>query len=111
VQGLIAVTRSLGDSMLHPFVIADPHISTTQLTSEDEFLVIGCDGLWDIVSEEEMVEIVKKEMDDPKVAAEKLRAAAYDGGSTDNISVVVVFLQQKPFRKNIENSVDSKQEE
>lgn len=42
----------------------DPHISTVRLRPEDEFLIMGCDGLWDTVSYDTaigMVSALKKE--------------------------------------------------
>lgn len=53
--GQLAVTRALGD---HQFkknglkdLIAEPHIKKITLTSEDKYLVIACDGVWDVISD------------------------------------------------------------
>ncbi|CAI5517147.1 unnamed protein product [Closterium sp. Naga37s-1] len=56
----LAVTRALGDWHLQGMknraadgetvvgpLIAEPELREAELTEEDEFLVIGCDGLWD----------------------------------------------------------------
>ena len=44
----MAVTRAIGDSQLFPFVSPEPYISVTELRDDDEFIVIACDGLFDV---------------------------------------------------------------
>jgi len=92
VNGILAVARSLGDFMLEPFISAEPQIHgpiTLTPTNKNYFLILGCDGVWDKVSDEEAVSIVAP-IDDPEKAAAKLRDFAYQQGSEDNISVVVI---------------------
>lgn len=89
VNGLVAVSRSIGDYFLEPFIHQEPEIKETDLTSSDEFLILACDGLWDVVSDQEAVDIVLQEKD-PWVASIKLRDRAYSLTSEDNISVVIV---------------------
>lgn len=45
VNGVLAVTRSLGDSSMKEFVVGSPYTTETELSDEDEFLVIACDGV------------------------------------------------------------------
>ena len=45
VNGVLAVTRSLGDSSMKEFVVGSPYTTETELSEEDEFLVIACDGV------------------------------------------------------------------
>lgn len=92
VCGRLAVSRALGDFILEPYVTADPYIFgplSLQLPSENSFLILACDGVWDKVSDEDAVSIVSC-IPDPQQAAAKLRDFAYSEGSDDNISVVVV---------------------
>ncbi|KAG2378268.1 hypothetical protein C9374_008411 [Naegleria lovaniensis] len=90
VNACLAVTRAIGDKSLHPYVISDASTMVVDLMFDrDEFIVIACDGLWDYVSEEEVVKTVRFE-NDPVQASIILRDLAYDKGSTDNISVIVV---------------------
>ncbi|KAK5582964.1 hypothetical protein RB653_004554 [Dictyostelium firmibasis] len=91
VNGMLAVSRALGDSFLTPYVIPDPHLSSFTLSKDDKFLILACDGVWDLISDEEAVETVAG-ISDPSKAAETLRDLAYNSGSTDNISVCVVKL-------------------
>lgn len=45
VNGVLAVTRSLGDSSMKEFVVGSPYTTETTLGDEDEFLIIACDGV------------------------------------------------------------------
>jgi protein phosphatase PTC1 len=108
VQGLISVTRSMGDSMLHPYIIADPYIKVHELSILDQFLIIGCDGVWDVITDDQAVQMSKEILEDKEaplldevgnprkelvqIAAEKIRDIAYDRGSTDNISVLIIDI-------------------
>lgn len=51
----MTIYRSMGDQMLQPYLIADPYISVTDLTSSDEFLIIACDGVWDVTTDQEVM--------------------------------------------------------
>lgn len=45
VNGVLAVTRSLGDSSMKEYVVGAPYTTETELTEEDEFLILACDGV------------------------------------------------------------------
>lgn len=45
VNGVLAVTRSLGDSSMKEFVVGSPYTTETLLNEEDEFLILACDGV------------------------------------------------------------------
>lgn len=45
VNGVLAVTRSLGDSSMKEFVVGSPYTTETELNEEDEFLILACDGV------------------------------------------------------------------
>lgn len=101
VQSMLAVSRALGDKYLAPYIIPDPEITQKRLTTDDEFLILGCDGVWDVFNNQEAVDLVKVELNqngnDYQKAAKALMNAAYAKGSTDNISVIVVNV--KPYIK------------
>lgn len=97
VNGLLAVARTLGDKMLHPYVRADPFVHTQEVTAGDEFLIIACDGVWDVTTNQQAVDLVRAEAcDHPQLAALRLRDHAYLCGSSDNITAVVVPLHPLP---------------
>jgi protein phosphatase 1L len=91
VKGLLSVSRAIGDSSL-PQVIAVPDILQRELTDEDEFLILACDGLWDVVTDQQAVSLIR-ENNDIESAAKTLVSKAFESGSTDNISVVVVAFK------------------
>ena len=45
VNGVLAVTRSLGDSSMKEFVVGAPYTTETELTDDDEMLILACDGV------------------------------------------------------------------
>lgn len=47
VNGVLAVTRSLGDSSMKEFVVGAPYTTETELCDDDEFLILACDGVSD----------------------------------------------------------------
>ncbi|KAJ2358091.1 phosphatase 2C, partial [Coemansia sp. RSA 2618] len=57
VNGILAVTRALGDSSLKQFVIGNPYTTETRLDDQDDVLILACDGLWDVCSDQEAVDL------------------------------------------------------
>ncbi|KAK8959993.1 Protein kinase and PP2C-like domain-containing protein [Platanthera guangdongensis] len=88
----LEVTRSIGDGDLKPAVTAEPEIIETSLSTADEFLVMGSDGLWDVMSNEEVISIVRDTVKEPSMCSKRLSTVATERGSVDNITVIVVFL-------------------
>jgi len=89
VGGVLAVSRAFGDKLLKPYVVADPEIKEEVVDSSLEFLILASDGLWDVVTNEEAVAMVKP-IQDPQEAANKLLEEASRRGSSDNITVIIV---------------------
>ena len=54
VFGILAVSRSFGDHSYKRFVTARPYISRTELSENAEFVVIACDGVFDVLSDEDV---------------------------------------------------------
>lgn len=77
--------RALGQG--EPF---DPDISMLQ-APRDGFLLLCSDGLWGVITQEELVKIVI-DHPDPYIACQKLVEAANTAGGPDNISVILVHL-------------------
>lgn len=87
-------------------IIADPEISVHKLTAQDQFLILACDGVWDVMSDTQAVRSVLHSLaplfehgsvdpDSPddsimQLAATELVHEAFRRGSTDNISVIVI---------------------
>jgi protein phosphatase 1L len=89
VGGVLAVSRAFGDRLLKQYVVADPEIQEEKIDNSLEFLILASDGLWDVVTNEEAVAMTKP-IEDPEVAAKRLMHEAYQRGSGDNITIVVV---------------------
>ncbi|XP_015897943.3 protein kinase and PP2C-like domain-containing protein [Ziziphus jujuba] len=89
----LQVTRSIGDDDLKPAVTAEPEITETILSAEDEFLVMASDGLWDVISNAEVVNIIRDTVKEPVMCSKRLATEAAERGSKDNITVIVIFLR------------------
>lgn len=75
VPGL-AMSRSLGDAVAHTAgVISDPEFTERELTEQDKFLVVATDGLWEFVTNDDTVNIVK-DCNSPNHAVEVLMKEA-----------------------------------
>ncbi|KAJ3604094.1 hypothetical protein NHX12_028835 [Muraenolepis orangiensis] len=84
VNGTYAVSRAIGDFDQKPYVSGDADCSTTQLSGAEDYVVLACDGFFDTVSPGEV----------PRLGvAQKLVSHARVAGSSDNITVMVVFLR------------------
>jgi len=91
VGGTLAVTRAFGDSELKKYVTADPYQKNVELNSDDTHLVIACDGLWDVMEDQEVVDFIQERKDQTaQQLAEALVKQAIEKRSRDNISVIVI---------------------
>lgn len=102
VGGVLAVSRAFGDKQLKQYVVADPEIQEEKIDQSLEFLILASDGLWDVVTNDEAVDMVKP-IEDPELAAKKLMEEAFQRGSADNITCVVVRFHGS----NTSNQADS----
>jgi len=93
VNGIIAISRALGDRGLGEFVSVKPYILETKLTNNDKRLILACDGVWDVISDKEAVDLIINAKD-PQEASETLKNEALKRGSADNISVMVVNIKK-----------------
>ena len=58
VQGVLAVTRALGDFSLRPYVSNVPTVNY-ELTGKECFLVLASDGLWDVLDHAEVAMLLQ----------------------------------------------------
>lgn len=97
VNGSLAVTRAFGD-LQYGCIQPEPDIVDYTLTGEEEFLLLACDGLTDVMTPIDILEVVKaEESKDPKgyerTIADVLIREALDRGSNDNITVIYVSMK------------------
>lgn len=102
----LGVSRSIGDLLFkHPDftkgkpsgLTAEPDVVDVALEKTDQFIILACDGLWDVMDHQQAVDFVRealKQDDDPQVASKALGEEAYKKGSQDNITVVVCTLKE-----------------
>eukprot|EP01105_Mastigella_eilhardi_P024802 TRINITY_DN654_c1_g1_i1.p1 TRINITY_DN654_c1_g1~~TRINITY_DN654_c1_g1_i1.p1 ORF type:complete len:933 (-),score=207.98 TRINITY_DN654_c1_g1_i1:1024-3822(-) len=96
VGNILAVARSFGDFYAGDLVSPDdPYVCSHPISDKDEFLILACDGIWDVVPDDVAVSVVRGSLlqnGDVDLAAHRLRNVAFLRGSTDNISVMVCVL-------------------
>lgn len=96
VAGVLATSRALGDFPLKDrrLVVAQPDVLTFNLADLGAtFMVLASDGLWDALSNDDAVAFAAPHLDEPLCGARSLVNRAYDIGSLDNISALVVDLR------------------
>jgi len=94
VNGVLAVTRSLGDASMKEFVVGSPYTTETELCDQDEFLILACDGLWDVTDDQAAVDLIQH-VDDAQVASEMLLKHAVANHTSDNVTVLVVRFKNE----------------
>lgn len=105
LNGQLSVSRALGDwHMKGPKGTAcslsgEPELQEIFLMEDDEFLIMGCDGLWDVMSSQCAVTIARKELmihNDPERCSRELVREALKRGTCDNLTVIVVCFSPDP---------------
>jgi protein phosphatase 2C family protein 2/3 len=111
VNGLLGVSRAFGDWHLEGLkgqggkvgpLTVDPEVEKTRLTEDDEFLILACDGLWDVFSSQNAIDVARSSLrqhNDPAIAARELAEEALRRDSSDNVSVVCVCLTREAPKK------------
>jgi len=113
VQGVLALSRAIGD---FPFkqrmgvpweeqaVTCVPEVQSVSLDARrDEFAVLACDGIWDVMSSQDVVNFVRQRLgrgEAPQAVCEQLMDACLAprplGLGCDNMSVIIVDLRGSP---------------
>ncbi|KAI8232396.1 Protein phosphatase 2C-like protein 2 [Colletotrichum sp. SAR 10_99] len=110
VNGNLALSRAIGDfefkksAELSPeaqIVTAFPDVEVHEITDDDEFLVIACDGIWDCQSSQAVVEFVRRgiaaKQDLEKICENMMDNCLASNSETggvgcDNMTMVIVGL-------------------
>lgn len=93
VNGLLEVTRSLGDGAMKAFLTAAPAYRRAAFDpAVDTFVIIACDGLWDGITPEDVKKTIFENVDALAGVPKMLITAAIKAGSRDNISAMVIRL-------------------
>ena len=110
VNGNLALSRALGDftykqndSLIaeEQIVTADPEIIEKEISEKDEFIVLACDGIWDCMTNEEVLEYVRDRLGEgklPHIICEEImdyclaNEVKPGGVGCDNMSVIITCL-------------------
>ncbi|KAK2979183.1 hypothetical protein RJ640_027020 [Escallonia rubra] len=108
LNGQLGVSRALGDwhikglkeggERLGP-LSAEPELKLITLTKEDEFLIIGSDGIWDVFRSQNAVDFVRRrlqEHNDVKRCCKEVVDEAIKRGAIDNLTAVIVCFHTEP---------------
>ncbi|KDO67360.1 hypothetical protein CISIN_1g020272mg [Citrus sinensis] len=96
VGGVLAVSRAFGDRLLKQYVVADPEIQEEVIDSSLEFLILASDGLWDVVTNEEAVAMIKP-IQDPEEAAQTTSPVSLFGSWPIKVVHPFLALHEHPF--------------
>lgn len=103
VNGVLAVSRALGDTALIGMVSHVPDVAEHALRPDDQLLILASDGLWDFVEDSDAAAMLRSlplipgsiaVPCDLPAAARGLIDLAVSRGSTDDCSVVLVDLRK-----------------
>lgn len=94
VNGVLAVSRSMGDLQLHPFITWKPEILIHNIVDHDMFVFMATDGVWDALDNEQVADIVRHSLTHHKekdigTLVEKF---ARKNRSTDNLSFILFTI-------------------
>ncbi|MCO5552731.1 hypothetical protein L7F22_006248 [Adiantum nelumboides] len=105
LNGQLSVARALGNWHIEGLkgldgpLIADPEVQHLSLTGDDEFMIIGCDGFWDVFQNQDAVSFARRRLqqhNDPRECSRELVDEALRRNTTDNLTVVTVCFQVSP---------------
>ncbi|KAL1297722.1 hypothetical protein AAFC00_006266 [Neodothiora populina] len=106
VNGVLAVTRALGDAYMKDLVTGHPYTTETVIQPDiDEFLILACDGLWDVCSDQEAVDLIRS-IQDPQAASRALVDHALARFSTDNLSCMVVRFDNHAVQQTVDRKAE-----
>lgn len=89
----LAVSRAFGDRPLKvptPLVSCEPDVQRFRVERDDLFVVVACDGVWDVLSNQDAVAIGLQHFTNAQQAADAIVKEAYRRGSSDNLTATVV---------------------
>ena len=101
LSGFLEVARAFGDvdylTGCKPVGLSGlPELTSQRLEPEDEFVLLGSDGLWSVVSSDAAVALARAELQaygDANMASEKLVEVALRRNADDNVTAMVVLLR------------------
>lgn len=106
VNGMLEVSRSIGDGRFkHCGVTANPDVFRFQITGEDAFILLACDGLWKVFDVDSAIKWVAHALEEAKLSRKfpdcyaqaqsvvnGLVNEAVKRGSSDNVTALLVSI-------------------
>ncbi|KAM0914707.1 hypothetical protein ACQ4PT_011325 [Festuca glaucescens] len=99
----LAMSRAFGDYCVKDYgVISAPVVTQRRITARDQFVILATDGVWDVVSNEEAVQIVAATPDREKAAKRLVQCAVREWRrkrpcyAVDDCSAVCLFFHSPP---------------
>ena len=108
INGTLAVSRALGDfefkkdnhrGPCEQLVSPEPEVTVIDRGEKDEFLVLACDGIWDVMENNELCEFIQYRLRvDPSVqnVCSSVIDLCLHRGSRDNMSIIIVVFENGP---------------
>lgn len=102
LNGYLEVSRAIGDfdselGLKTRGLSASPEITKVKLHAEDEFVIVACDGLWDVMDSAEAIRFARAHLSRYNcvdTASEFLVREALKKQSDDNITVIIIGFQK-----------------
>ncbi|XP_061955569.1 probable protein phosphatase 2C 65 [Populus nigra] len=98
----LAMARAFGDFCLKDYgLISTPEVSYRRVTDKDEFVILATDGVWDVLTNYEVIKIVasarKRSMAAKLVVKHAARAwrSKFPGSKVDDSAVICLFLKNR----------------
>ena len=95
----IAMSRSIGDKIAHSIgVINEPEILSFNLDEKSKYIILGSDGVWQYLNNEEILDIIFEEKDGEKICKDIINQAKNkfienDEYVIDDITISLVFIE------------------
>ncbi|XP_019258350.1 PREDICTED: probable protein phosphatase 2C 28 isoform X1 [Nicotiana attenuata] len=91
VDGQLAMTRAFGDAKVKDHITVEPNVTIEKIDKDTDSIILASDGLWKVMSNEEVAECIRG-IEHCNKAAEELITESLMRGSPDDISCVVVMF-------------------
>jgi serine/threonine protein phosphatase PrpC len=95
VQGRFQITRSVGDIKYKKYIICEPDILEYKLDEQDDILIMGSDGFWDLFDQEDVLKMVKECKETSGLSKYLIeKAKSKKAYNLDNITLIAVDIQK-----------------
>jgi serine/threonine protein phosphatase PrpC len=97
VQGVLAVTRAIGDLAFKDYISSEPEISSIQISPQDQYLILSTDGLLKTFSKEQVTRrVVSMRTAGQSFGqiAETIAQQAVEKGCKDNVTLLIIDIKE-----------------